>query len=214
MTRCVFINMETQDKANKILAELKKLYPQPKVALNYSNPWELLVAVILSAQCADTMVNIVTEKLFKKYPTLADYVNAVQEEFEQDIKSTGFYKNKAKNVLATAKIVKEKFGGEVPQTMEELLTLPGVARKTANVVLGVAFGKNEGIAVDTHVRRLSQLYGLTEHDDPEKIEQDLLKLIPREEWRDFTLRFIAYGREYCPAKQHDHAQCPLVVALG
>lgn len=153
-------------KAQVVLALLKKTYPDARIVLNYSNPWELLVAVILSAQCTDVMVNKVTEKLFTKYKTLDDYVKADIAEFEQDIKSTGFFRNKAKNILAAAKMVKEKFGGNVPKTMDETLTLPGVARKTANVVLGNAYGVVEGIAVDTHVLRLSQRLGLV---DPEKI---------------------------------------------
>lgn len=195
--------------AKKIIAKLKKLFPNAKISLDYSNNWELLVAVILSAQCTDKMVNKVTEKLFKKYKSLDDYVKAHPEEFEQDIRSTGFYKNKAKNILSTAKIIKEKFRGKVPNTMKYLLTLRGVARKTANVVLGNAYGIYEGIAVDTHVRRLSKLYSLTNHDNPDKIEQDLMKIIPRKEWFDFTYRMIEYGRIYCPARKHDHEKCPL-----
>lgn len=196
-------------RAAKITAALKKLLPNAKIALNYSNNWELLVAVILSAQCTDKKVNEVTAKLFKKYRKLDDYVNADRKEFEKDVKSTGFYRAKAKNILRSAKIVKEKFGGKIPRTMEEILTLPGVARKTANVVLGNAYGVVEGIAVDTHVRRLSKLLGLTEHDDPVKIEKDLMQILPKKEWFDFTYRMIEYGRKYCPAKPHDHSQCPL-----
>ncbi len=193
-----------------IVNELKRLFPRAKIFLKYSNNWELLVAVILSAQCTDVMVNKVTEKLFRKYKTLDDYVRANLKTFEQDIRSTGFYHNKAKNILATAKIIKETFKGKIPNTMGEMLTLPGVARKTANVVLGNAFGIIEGIAVDTHVRRLSKLYGLTANDDPNKIEKDLMKLLPKSEWFDFTYRMIEYGRKYCPAKKHNHANCPLV----
>ncbi len=200
-------------RATVIVQTLKSLFPQTKSALNYSNPWEFLVAVILSAQCTDARVNIVTEKLFIKYPTIESYTKANITEFEQDIKSTGFYKNKAKNVLATAKILHEKYRDSIPQTMDEMLTLPGVARKTANVVLGNAFGIVEGIAVDTHVRRLSNLYGLTKESDPEKIEKDLMAILPKTEWTEFTLRMIDYGRKYCPAKKHDHEQCPLVIAL-
>ncbi|QQS44123.1 endonuclease III [Candidatus Roizmanbacteria bacterium] len=200
-------------RATVIVKTLKSLFPQTKSALNYSTPWEFLVAVILSAQCTDARVNIVTEKLFKKYPTIESYAKANITEFEQDIKSTGFYKNKAKNVLATAKIVHEKYHDSIPQTMEEMMTLPGVARKTANVVLGNAFGIVEGVAVDTHVRRLSNVYGLTNESDPEKIEKDLTAILPKAEWTEFTLRMIDYGRKYCPAKKHDHEQCPLVIAL-
>ncbi|MBI3273782.1 MAG: endonuclease III [Candidatus Colwellbacteria bacterium] len=179
------------------------------MVLNYSNNWELLVAVILSAQCTDKKVNEVTVQLFKKYRTLDDYVNANIKEFEKDVRSTGFYHNKAKNILASAKIIKEKFGGKVPAAMSELLTLPGVARKTANVVLGNAYGIVEGIAVDTHVKRLSRILGLTSETNPDKIEKDLMEIIPKNEWFDFTYRLIDYGRKYCSAKPHDHANCPL-----
>lgn len=204
---------DKEKRATIIIKELKKLLPHAKIVLKYSNNWELLVAVILSAQCTDVMVNKVTEKLFKKYKTLDNYTKADIREFEQDIRSTGFYHNKAKNILASAKMIKEKFKGKIPHTMEELLTLPGVARKTANVVLGNAFGIVEGIAVDTHVRRLSKLYGLTTHDDPEKIEEDLMKILPKSDWFQFTYLMIEYGRKYCPAKKHDHANCPLVRVL-
>ena len=199
--------------AGKIISKLKELFPNAKIVLKYSNNWELLVAVILSAQCTDVMVNKVTEKLFKKYKLFEDYVNADIKEFEQDIRSTGFYHNKAKNILVTAKIIKEKFNGQVPNTMKDLLTLRGVARKTANVVLGNAFGIYEGIAVDTHVRRLSKLYGLSDHDDPDKIEQDLMKIVPQKDWFKFTYMMIEYGRKYCPARKHDHKDCPLVKLL-
>lgn len=201
-------------RINIILAELAKLFPEPKTALHYSNELELLIAVMLSAQCTDKKVNEVTSKLFKKYRTLNDYATAPQEEFEQDIRSTGFYKNKAKNVIATAKLLRDSFGSEVPQTMEELITLPGVARKTANVVLGEAFGIYEGIAVDTHVKRLSNKFKLTTHSDPTKIEQDLMEIIPRSEWRNFTLRMIDYGREYSPARKKNDTDDPVSVALA
>jgi endonuclease-3 len=203
-------NLEARKrKAARIVKELKKLLPHAKIALNYSNNWELLVAVMLSAQCTDKKVNEVTRELFKKYPTLEDYVNADPGEFEKDIKPTGFYRQKTKNVLSCARIIKEKFGGQVPRTMEELLTLPGVARKTANIVLGNAYGVVEGIAVDTHVKRLSRLLGLTGETDPDKIERDLMNILPKEEWFNFTYRLIDYGRKYCPARPHNHAACPL-----
>lgn len=198
-----------KQKAVVIIKKLKELFPNAKIALKYSNNFELLVAVMLSAQCTDKQVNIVTEKLFKKYKKLEDYAAARQEDFEQDIFSTGFYKNKAKNILATARIIKDRFDGRVPNTMNELLSLPGVARKTANVVLGNAYGIVEGIAVDTHVRRLSLKLGLTEHQNPEKIEKDLMEILPKDEWFDFTYRLIEYGRRYCPAIKHDHENCPL-----
>jgi endonuclease III len=201
---------EQRERAKKVLKKLRELFPDAKIVLRYSNTWELLVAVILSAQCTDKQVNIVTEKLFKKYKTLNDYVNANSQEFEQDIKSTGFYHNKAKSILASARMVKEKFGGKVPNTMEELLTLPGVARKTANVVLGNAYGIVEGIAVDTHVRRLSLKLELTEHTDPVKIERDLMELLPKKDWFFFTYGIIEYGRHICGARRHkDCADHPL-----
>jgi endonuclease III len=206
---------EKKKRANSIVKKLKELFPDAKIVLRYSTTWELLVAVILSAQCTDKQVNIVTVDLFKKYKTFADYVGAsasrqTVEEFELDIKSTGFYRNKAKNILGAARMVQEKFGGEVPRTMEELLMLPGVARKTANVVLGNAFGIVEGIAVDTHVRRLSIKLGLTEHTDPVKIERDLMELLPKKDWFFFTYGIIEYGRHICPARRHkDCAEHPL-----
>ena len=210
------MNTQLEDRRKRvqiIIKTLKKLFPTTKSALNYSNPWEFLVAVILSAQCTDKRVNIVTEKLFKKYKKVPDYAYAKLSELEKDIRSTGFYKNKAKNVIATAKIIHEKYKDRLPQTMEEMLTLPGVARKTANVVLSNAFGVIEGIAVDTHVRRLSNLYGLTKESDPDKIEKELMQLMPKQEWPEFTLRMIDYGRKYCPAKKHDHENCPVTIAL-
>ncbi|MFC1720873.1 endonuclease III [Patescibacteria group bacterium] len=200
---------ERKTYAKRVLSALKKAVPDAEMALNYSNNWELLVAVVLSAQCTDKQVNVVTEKLFKKYKTLNDYLNATQEEFEQDIYSTGFYRNKAKNILASAKIIKEQFGGEIPKTMQEMLILHGVSRKTANVVLGNAYGVVEGIAVDTHVIRLAQRLGLTKEKTPEKIERDLMEILPKKEWFKFTYYMIEYGRRYCSAKKHDHDKCPL-----
>jgi endonuclease-3 len=200
---------ERKERARKISRVLKKLFPHAKIALNYGNNWELLVAVILSAQCTDKKVNEVTEKLFKKYKTLDDYVNADLKEFEKDIKPTGFYHNKAKNILAAAKMVKEKFGGKIPHTMEEILTLPGVARKTANVVLGNAYGIVEGIAVDTHVRRFAIKFDLTDYKDPQKIEKDLMEIFPKSEWFNITYCFIEYGRKICPARVHDCKNHPL-----
>lgn len=202
--------LETRKKRTaEIIRRLKKKFPNAKIVLNFSSNWELLVAVILSAQCTDKKVNEVTAKLFQKYRTLDDYVRADPKEFEQMIKPTGFYRAKAKNILASAKIIKEKFGGRIPRTMKEILILPGVARKTANVVLGNAYGVVEGIAVDTHVRRLSIKLGLTDHTDPNKIEQDLMKLLPRNEWFNFTYRMIEYGRAICSARKHDCRTHPL-----
>ena len=196
-----------------ILDVLKRLFPRADIALNYGSNWELLVAVILSAQCTDKKVNQVTPALFLKYPALGDYVAADPLEFERDIRPTGFFREKTKRILAAAKMVGEQFGGEMPRTMEEILALPGVARKTANVVLGNAYGVVEGIAVDTHVMRLSQVLGLTKHKDPARIERDLMRAIPREEWFPFTYRLIEYGRGYCTARRHDHEACPLAAAL-
>ncbi|OHB21375.1 MAG: endonuclease III [Parcubacteria group bacterium RIFCSPLOWO2_01_FULL_48_18] len=207
MTEALFKKRKT--KAARINRILKKLFPRAKIVLKYSNNWELLVAVILSAQCTDKKVNEVTAELFKKYRTLEDYVSADPKKFMQDIRSTGFYRNKTKNILAAAKAVKRRYGGRVPDAMEEILKLPGVARKTANVVLGNAYGVVEGIAVDTHVRRLSRLLGLTNETDPVKIERDLMVILPKKEWFGFAYRLIDYGRKYCPARPHDHARCPL-----
>jgi endonuclease-3 len=198
-----------KERARKISRTLKKLFPNASIALRHKNPWELLVAVILSAQCTDKKVNEVTEKLFKKYKTLNDYIRANPKEFAQDIKSTGFFNSKTKSILTTAQLVKEKFGGKVPRTMEELLTLRGVARKTANVVLSNAYGITEGIAVDTHVIRFSKKFGLTKHRDPKKIEQDLMQLFPKGEWNTITYSFIEYGRQICPARKHDCREHPL-----
>jgi len=200
---------ERKERARKINRALKKLFPNPKIALQYKNNWELLVAVVLSAQCTDKKVNEVTAKLFKKYRTPGDYIRANPKEFEKDIRQTGFYRNKTKNVLAAAKLVKEKFNGKIPKTMEEMLMIPGVARKTANIVLGNAHGVVEGIAVDTHVRRLSLKLGLTDHGAPNKIEQDLMRLLPKKEWFDWTYRIIEYGRRICPARPHECKDHPL-----
>ncbi|MEK7193459.1 MAG: endonuclease III [Patescibacteria group bacterium] len=196
-------------RAFKINSALKKLFPKARIILNYRNHWELLVAVQLSAQCTDIMVNKVTEKLFKKYRTLDDYIKAKPKEFEEDVYSTGFYRNKTKNILAAAKMIKKKYNGNIPKTMEELLRVPGVARKTANVVLGNAHGIIEGIAVDTHVKRLARVLGLSKENSPEKIERDLMELLPKKEWFHFTYRVIEYGRKYCVARPHTHARCPL-----
>lgn len=167
------------------------------------------MTVVLSAQCTDKKVNEVTEKLFKKYKKLDDYVKAKHKDFEKDIRPTGFYRNKTKNILTAAKELKKRFGGKIPKTMAEMLTLSGIGRKSANVILGNAYGVVEGIAVDTHVRRLSKKLGLTKHDDPVKIEQDLMKIIPKKDWFEFTYLLIDYGRKYCVARPHNHENCPL-----
>ncbi|MDO8556983.1 MAG: endonuclease III [Candidatus Jorgensenbacteria bacterium] len=198
-----------KNRAKKIVAALKRLFPKARVFLNYGTSWELLVAVVLSARCTDKKVNEVTAKLFKKYRKLEDYVRARQVEFEEDIKQTGFYRAKTRNILRAAKLVKEKFGGKIPKTMDEMLEIPGVGRKTANIVLESVHGIVVGIPVDTHVGRLARVLGLSSHTDPKKIESDLMELILEKEWRGISYRFIEYGRKFCPARPHNHAQCPL-----
>ena len=193
---------------SKIMRVLTRLFPEPKCALVYHTPLELLIAVILSAQCTDKKVNEVTQKLFQKYRTLDDYVSAMPSEFEKDIYSTGFYKNKTKNILAAARTIKKDFAGKVPKTMEEMIMIPGAGRKTANVVLGELYGYAEGIAVDTHVIRLTRLLGLTKHRDAVKIERDLMVIVPKKDWVRFSHLFILYGRAYCPA-HCKHGDCPL-----
>lgn len=200
---------ERKIRIRKMLAKLKALFPNAGMALNYKSNFELLVSVILSAQCTDKKVNEVTKDLFKKYKKLDDYISVDIKEFEQDIKSTGFYRNKAKNILATAKIIKEKHSGRLPKTMEEMLELPGVARKTANVVLGNAYGIVEGIAVDTHVRRFVIRYDLSDYKDPINIERDLMKIVPRKYWFLITYYLIEYGREICTSRRHDCQNHPL-----
>ncbi len=189
------------EKVNGIISLLKKNYPDVRIALDFSNPLELLIATILSAQSTDKQINKVTKTLFKKYRTLQDYVKTPQEELEKDIYSTGFYRNKTKNIKKLCEILVNDFNSKVPDTMEDLVTLPGVARKTANIVLSSAFGKREGIAVDTHVKRVSARLGLTKNTDPDKIEKDLMKIIPEDEWDVFALRLIHHGREICIAKK-------------
>ncbi|MCD4823384.1 MAG: endonuclease III [Phycisphaerae bacterium] len=191
-----------------VYAALKKQFPDAKCSLDYQNPLQLLVATILSAQCTDVRVNIVTKDLFKKYKTVRDFARASQETFEQDIRSTGFYRNKARNIIAAAAII-NNFGGGVPDTMDELLSLPGVARKTANVILSNAFGKNEGFVVDTHVKRLSARLGLSSQSNPVKIEQDMMELSPREEWATFGHLLVFHGRAFCTARKPDCPGCPI-----
>ncbi len=200
-------------RALKIIRVLRKLFPDAKISLDYSNDWELLVAVELSAQCTDKKVNEVTRTLFKKYRTLGDYVRADRRTFERDIRPTGFYRAKAKNILAAAKVVKEKFRGKLPKTMEAMLTIPGIGRKSANVILGNAYGITEGIAVDTHVKRLARVLGLSGEKTPEKIERDLMRIIPKKEWLRVTYLLIEYGRNYCVARPHKHELCPLTKIL-
>lgn len=189
-----------QQRATKTIELLSQLYPDAKTALNYSNPLELLVATMLSAQTTDAQVNRVTQTLFKKYKTAKDYADAPLAQLEEDIHSTGFYRNKAKNLKACAQMLVDRFNGEVPKTMEELIQLPGVARKTANIVLYFAFGITAGVAVDTHVMRLSQRLGLTAEKDQDKIERDLMALLPKEQWMPLTNLLILHGRQVCTAK--------------
>lgn len=193
---------------DKIWALLKEEYPDVKPSLNYSNPLELLVATILSAQSTDVQINKVTEKLFKKYRTVEDYASADLRELENDLYSTGFYKSKAKNIKAAAQIIIEKYNGEVPKTMEELITLPGVGRKTANIVLARGFGIIEGIAVDTHVKRVSRRLGLTRNSDPVKIEKDLIALARKEDLDSISMTLIYHGRKICQARK---PKCPSCV---
>ncbi|HEX2178028.1 MAG TPA: endonuclease III [Actinomycetota bacterium] len=188
---------------------LAKAYPDARCALNFSNPHEMLFATILSAQCTDAMVNKVTEKLFRKYPTLEDYAAADITELQMDVKPTGFFRQKSKNLQAAARKILDEFSGQVPSTMEELTTIPGAARKTANIVLGNAFGKVVGIAVDTHVRRVSQRLGLTANEDPIKIEQDLMALVPKSKWFKLSYLFIEHGRAVCKAPIPKCAECVL-----
>jgi len=197
-------------RATKIIAALQKVYPNAHCELNFSNPLELLVATILSAQCTDKRVNIVTAELFKKYRTAADFADAKLPELEQAIKTAGFYRNKAKNIQAAARSIVEKHGGKVPNTMEELVELGGVGRKTANVVLGNAFDIQLGIAVDTHVARLSYRFGFTNDADPVKIEKTLMKLVPREQWTLVSHVVIWHGRRRCFARKPDCKNCEIL----
>ena len=197
------------DRVKKILPVLKKTYPQAKCSLDHANPLELLVATILSAQCTDERVNIVTKTLFKKYRDARAYAAASQEELEKDIQSTGFFRNKAKSIRAMAAALIEKHGGEVPRTMDELTALAGVGRKTANVVLGNAFGMNVGVTVDTHVTRLSQRLGLTKHTDAVKIEQDLIPIVPQADWTLWSHLLIYHGRAICQARKPKCGECGL-----
>ncbi|HEX9817225.1 MAG TPA: endonuclease III [Candidatus Thermoplasmatota archaeon] len=196
-------------RAAEILKRLEHVYPDSTISLTYGNNVQLLVAVMLSAQCTDAMVNKVTAKLFQKYKTVDDFARADRKTFEQEIRSTGFYRNKAKAVIAAAKSVRDRFGGEVPSTMDELDSIPGVARKTANVVLHHAFQKAEGIAVDTHVTRIANLLRLTRKKDPVKIEQDLQRLIPQQQWGLITQLIIDHGRAICIARRPQCENCVL-----
>ncbi|MDD3053464.1 MAG: endonuclease III [Endomicrobiaceae bacterium] len=194
---------------DEIIKILDEEYKGIDIALNFSNVFELLVATILSAQCTDKRVNIVTSALFKKYKTINDYANADIHEFEKDIKSTGFFRNKTKNIIATANIILQQYNGIVPKTMEELITLKGVARKTANIVLGSGYGISEGIAVDTHVIRLTNLIGLSKSSDPKTIEKDLMKIVPKQYWIKISFLIQTLGRRICKARKPNHDICPI-----
>jgi endonuclease III len=200
---------ERKARVADILDRLDRLYPNVTCALTHNSPWELLVATILSAQCTDKRVNEVTPGLFAKYPTIQDFANVSQDELANDIRSTGFFNNKAKSVIGAAKRILSEFKGEVPRTMDELLTVPGAARKTSNVVLGTAYGLASGIVVDTHVHRVSQRLDLTKKNDPVKIEQDLMKQIPKERWILFSHQVIHHGRALCVARKPRCAECLL-----
>jgi endonuclease III len=200
---------ERQARVKKILAALDRMYPNVTCALHHSNPWQLLVATILSAQCTDKRVNEVTPGLFAKYPTIQDFAAAKQEEMAQDIRSTGFFNNKAKSVIGAARKIRSEFGGEVPREMDQLLSVPGAARKTANVVLGTAFGIAVGVVVDTHVQRISRRLDLTKETDPVRIERDLMKTIPKEKWVLFSHQIIHHGRALCVARNPKCAECGL-----
>jgi endonuclease-3 len=203
------VDANEKKRAGKIIGQLKRAYPDARCSLNYSTPLELLIATILSAQCTDERVNIVTVDLFRKYRGAEDYVNAVPAELERDIHSTGFFRNKAKAIQGACRMIGEQYGGRVPETLEELVALPGVARKTANVVLGNAYGIASGVVVDTHVSRVSQRLKLTEHEQPEKIERDLIELVPRRDWIIFPHLLIAHGRAVCKARTPLCAECPV-----
>jgi endonuclease III len=197
------------DRVNDILDRLNKKYPNAVCALHHSSAWELLVATILSAQCTDARVNMVTPIIFKKYPTPQDFAALTPEQLEPDIKSTGFFRNKSKSIVGAAKKIVNDFGGQVPDDMDKLLTVPGAARKTANVVLGSWFGKAVGVVVDTHVHRISRRLELTQNDEPVKIEQDLMRVLPQNKWIDFSHQVIHHGRALCIARMPKCAECPL-----
>lgn len=198
-----------KQQALSILVRLKRLYPDATCSLTYSTPVQLLVATILSAQCTDERVNKVTPELFRQFPDAESLANATVEQLESLVRSTGFYRNKSKNIKAACQMIVRDFGGQVPQRMEELLRLPGVARKTANVVMAHAFGINAGVTVDTHVSRLSQRLGLTDHEDPVRIERDLMKLLPQADWENWSIRLIYHGRAVCRARNPACEQCEL-----
>jgi endonuclease III len=201
--------LSAKERIPAIIKILRKHYPATCTALHFETPLQILVATILSAQCTDVRVNMITPSLFKKYPTTREFSRARQEELEQEIRSTGFFRNKAKNIIAAAQMMCADFGGKVPDTMEDLIKLPGVARKTANIVLSSGYKKAEGIAVDTHVKRLSERLGLSTKTNPEKIEQDLLTLVPKKDWLDFNYLLVNHGRAICIARKPKCLECPV-----
>ncbi len=201
--------VNVNEKISEIIRRLKKEYPELKTVLNFRDAFELLVATVLSAQTTDVHVNRVTGALFKKYRTIRDYADTPLDSLRKDLSSINFYNNKAKNIQASAKMIIEQFGGKVPKSMDELTRLPGVARKTANIILSNAFGINEGIAVDTHVKRVSYRLGLTKNEDPVKIERDLMAATPKEEWNNISHLLIFHGRKICQAKKPKHNECVL-----
>jgi endonuclease-3 len=198
-----------RERTAEIAARLQRIDPTPRIALDFTSPFQLLVATVLAAQCTDARVNMVTPELFRRFPTPRDLAGAAIEEVEELVRTTGFYRNKAKAIRALAQVLAAEHGGEVPPRMEALRELPGVGRKTANAILGNAFGLNEGIMIDTHVHRLSRRLGLTVHDDPEKIELDLIELVPREAWTLFALLLTNHGRRTCKARKPECAVCVL-----
>ena len=203
------VDYTSPERLNRIFAALDQLFPQAQCALRHEDAFQLLVATILSAQCTDKRVNQVTPELFRKYPNPQDFAALHQEALEREVRSTGFFRNKAKNIIAASKKIVADFGGQVPRTMEEMLTLPGVARKTANVVLGTAYGLPTGVVVDTHVFRIARRLKLSKQKTPEKVEQDLLKLVPQDRWINFGHQMIWFGRKLCAARKPRCAECPL-----
>lgn len=208
MRKCMAAkNVKAQSR--KIISLLEKKYPAPECALTHKSPWELLVATILSAQCTDKRVNMVTPELFATFPTMQSFARSTQSKVEEKVKSTGFFRNKAKNIIACANALINDFAGEIPQNLDQLIKLPGVGRKTASVILGTAFNKAEGVVVDTHVKRLSFRMGFSDESDPEKIEKDLMKIIPEEKWIEFAHLLILHGRERCSARNPDCENCEI-----
>lgn len=201
--------MNNEQRVKEILGLLRKLYPKPKTALDFRSPFELLTATVLSAQSTDVQVNRITKSLFKKYKSITDYASASPATFEKDVSGVNFYKTKAKNIQNSARLILEKYNSRVPESMDELVTLPGVARKTANIILSTAYGINEGIAVDTHVKRVALRLGLTKSENPVKIEQDLIAVTPKKKWANLSHLLILHGRRTCAARKPKHNECVL-----